>query len=654
MQHHGSLPVTSSSSLAASAQPVLQPIFQNLDRAFVELTLAKAVGHHNAGQPALTLSAVRSLQDANVTEARPCVMLGLLSVASGAPAEGLAWFDRALALEPTSLDALNGRATALSEMRADAEANLAFAAAFAAGCNEATAYYNHGNVLRRLGDTDAAIVAYDEALRLQPAYPEALCAGGQILRDAGRYDEALRFFHEALRLKPNYLDAIIECANLLDAVSHGEEALTILDAGLAAYPGNPDLLNNRGVILFHLQRYPEALGSLDQALMVEPNYAAAHLNKGEVKIRQGLFTQALRDIERALALRPNYIQALCAKGIAEKLMGRFDEAAASFEAALHLSPNDPYALTNRGELRLLRGDMEQGWVDYNARWFTRGHEAPLLAWPVPQWTPEMPPGHVLVFVDQASGDVIQFARYLNVLRAAGNKVTLVCRTRLHRLLRPLTEGMIVLDHVPETGDYTAQIPLTNLPYACRTTEATIPPTPYLFAEMALVEEWRRKIGPDGFKIGLCWRGSQDRRADPKRSVPLESLAALASIPNVRLFSLQMAENLGADAATIQRMRIENLADALDRGPDGFVDTAAAMANMDLIVSCDTSIGHLAGALGLPTCLLLQFVPEWRFMIGRDDSPWYPSIRLLRQAELDKWDRPVEQLIGVVKACMGEG
>lgn len=618
------------------------------------MTLAKAIGHHNAGQPALVLSAVRSLQDAAVTEARPCTVLGLLCVAAGAPAEGLTWLDRALAIEPVNLDALNGRATALSEMKADADAHLAFLAAFAAGCNEASAYYNHGNVLRRLGDMDAAIVAYDEALRLQPAYPEALCAGGQILRDAGRFDEALRFFHEALRLRPNYLDAIIECANLLDAVNHADEALSILDAGLAAYPGNPHLLNNRGVILFHLQRYPEALGSLDQALMVEPNYAAAHLNKGEVKIRQGLFTQALRDIERAMALRPNYIQALCAKGIAEKLTGRLDEAAATFEAALHISPNDPYALTNRGELRLLRGDMEQGWVDYNARWHTRGHEAPLLSWSVPQWTPDMPAGHVLVFVDQASGDVIQFARYLNVLRATNSKVTLVCRARLHRLLQPLTEGMTVLDHVPEEGDYTAQIPLTNLPYACRTTDATIPPAPYLFAEAALVEQWRDKIGAHGFKIGLCWRGSQDRRADPKRSVPLAALAPLAALPNVRLFSLQMAESIGTDAETMRSLRIENLAEDLDRGPDGFVDTAAAMSNMDLIVSCDTSIAHLAGALGLPTCLMLQFVPEWRFMIGRDDSPWYPSMRLLRQAELDKWDRPVEDLIGVVKACMGEG
>jgi hypothetical protein len=260
----------------------------------------------------------------------------------------------------------------------------------------------------------------------------------------------------------------------------------------------------------------------------------------------------------------------------------------------------------------------------------------VLGWPVPEWAGETDPGEVLVFADQAAGDVIHFARYLPILRDAGANVTLVCRPRMQRLLRKASAGCKVIGVVPTEGPFAYQIPMSNLPFACRTTTRTIPAAPYIEAEPDLTQLWRERIGGHGFKIGLCWRGSQDWRSDPKRSVPLGSLRPLAGIPGVRLISL----------------RIETLGSDLDMGADGFVETVAVMANLDLVVTCDTSIAHLAGAMGCPTFVLLQLVPEWRFMVEREDSPWYPSMRLFRQTAQDEWDAPVARLVEAVGQVVG--
>ena len=636
------------------AQPtaVLAPFIWFADEALVESAIANAIAHLNAGRRTYAVAAMAALEGAGRIGPIQCTILGLVAVSAGAPDKGLAWLDTALETEPDFLGALEARATALADLGRPAEAHIAFERAFQAGCVDPAAHYNHGNVLAAMGRRDAAIAAYDRALALRPNYPEALRAGGIILRDSGRTDQALLFWDEALRLRPTYLDAVFDRANLLDALDRPREALATLDAALTQLPGHPQLLNNRGVVLFHLGLLQEALETLDLALARDPNFAPAHLNKGEVRIRQGLFVQALQSLDRAIALKPAYVKALCAQGIALKLLGRFKDAERSFDTALRHEPANAYARTNKGELSLLLGDFATGWSDYDFRFLTRGHDKPVLGWPVPEWAGESHPGQVLVFADQASGDVIHFARYLPVLRETGAEVTLVCRPRMQRLLRQASAGMHVVGAVPAQGAFDYQIPLSNMPSACRTTLKTMPAAPYIAAEAELTRVWRERIGVHGFRIGLCWRGSQDWRSDPKRSVPLHCLRPMASIPGVRLISLQMADNLGPDLGSFAAMGIETLGSDLDMGADGFVETVAVMANLDLVVTCDTSIAHLAGAMGCPTFVLLQLVPEWRFMLEREDSPWYPSMRLFRQVAQDAWDHPVAQLVAAVGTLAG--
>ncbi len=506
----------------------------------------------------------------------------------------------------------------------------------------AVAAYETGNAHLRRGETDDAIAAYDIALRLRPAFPEALRAGGTILRDSGSSDAALTFFAEAIRLKPDYVDAVLDQGNLLHALGRSEAAVATFDAALAMCPRDAGLLTNKGVVLHALGHLDQACAALEAAIAADPTLPNVHLNYAGYLMRVFRHADALPVLDRALALKPDYAAAHANRGLTLKMLGRFAEAAAALDRALALTPADHYALTNRGELRLLLGDQTRGWADYQSRFVTQWHNWPLLKSPVPLWSGEPLAGlRVLAITDAGNGDIIHFARYLPMLVAAGAQVTLVCRPRLQRLLAPVTAGTRVVTDLDGSERFDCLVPLSNLPFVCGVPVATMPGgTPYLVPEPELVAAWQGRLGA-GFKIGLCWRGSQDWRADPYRSIPIEAFAPLAALPDIRLISLQME----SDDASFPLERL----DGVDSGADSFVDTAAIMANLDLVVTIDTSIAHLAGALARPTAVLLREVPEWRWLLAREDTPWYPTARLYRQETAFAWDAPIARLVADVSA-----
>ena len=508
----------------------------------------------------------------------------------------------------------------------------------------AEALYEEAGRLRQSGKLDDAIAAYDQALKLRPAFPEALRAGGCVLRDLGYIDGALAFFAEALRHRPTYLDAVLDRGNLLCQLLRLEEAFATFDTALATLPDCPALLINKGIVLHELGRLPEAHDVLVAAVAKDPTSAKAHLNHGNVLARQFRHADALPAFERALSLQPDYSAAHTGRGLALKMLGRFGEAAPAFEAALALEPDNPFALKNRGELRLLLGDRERGLRDYEARLRTYAQDWPRFRQPPSLWSGHALAGQrVLAIADDGSGDVIQFARYVPRLVAAGAAVTVICRPRLQRLLRSVTRGTSVVTGVDETAIFDLLIPFSSLPFVFAAEADAFAAKPYLAAEADAVAAWALRLGARGFKIGLCWRGSQDWRADPNRSLRLSCFDPLAAVPGVRLISLQVDE--GDESATVPWLeRLE----ALDAGADAFIDTAAVMANLDLVVTCDTSIAHLAGALGRPTAVLLRTVPEWRWMLGRADSPWYPTMQIFRQSQPGAWQAPVEQLVAAVR------
>ncbi len=521
----------------------------------------------------------------------------------------------------------------------------------------AAVLYHEAGRLRRAGRRDEAIAAYDAALRHRPAFPEALRAGADLLRECGNVEGALRFLAEALRLRPAYRDAALDHCNLLVGVGRHDAALASCEAALAMLPGDATLLTNRGVVLHDLGRLAEALAALDAAAAADAALPQAQLNRGNVLARMGRHGEAVPCFDRALALRPAYPAAHANRGQALTWLGRFGEAAAAFAAALALEPGNAYALANRGRLRLLLGDYAGGLPDYEARLRTEWQDAPFVPG-VPLWSGAPLAGlRLAALADGGSGDVIQFSRYVPLLVAAGARVTVVCRPRLQRLLAPAFAGARVAAAVEEGEAFDAQLPFTSLPWALATRADAVPgASPALRAEPERAARWAERLGigrtetgrrgagsPGGdVRIGLCWRGNQDWRADPHRSVPLDLFAPLAALPGVRLVSLQ------PDAAERPDWPLERL-DGLDTGADAFLDTAAVMANLDLVVTCDTAVAHLAGALARPTLLLLQPVPEWRWMLERADTPWYPSLRLHRQPQGEGWAGAVAGVVAAVAA-----
>lgn len=612
----------------------------------IDTAIHRAIGFLEAGKKAKALACLRAHDAGSETNALRCNLAGLIYLAAKQNFQALEWFDRALVLDPANLEALPNRGLALQELGRVADALAAYDEAVRVGCAKPALFYNRGNLLRAAGRLTGAIASYDMALRLDPAYPEALRAGGLVLSNLGRFESALEFFDEALRLRPTFIDALIDRGNLLQNLDRPLEALASYDTALFTEPGRADILNNRGAALLMLGRLQEAGADFAKALRMKPLFPQAWSNRGNLFLKLQQPEAALAAFEKAMALRPDYVEALCGRAVALKYLGRFDEALEAFDAALACDPASPHANNNKAALLLLRGNFEQGLELYEYRWIFAGTPKQALTHPVPEWKGENLDGRtIIVFDEQGHGDAIQFARYLLILSELGASVSFFCRKRLHRLFNGLDSPVRIIDCVEPRERFDYQIALSSLPRAFKTRLETIPAQlSYLRAEAPLVQNWLERLGAPVFKIGICWRGNPDVKADPARSIPLGCFTKLAQMDGVRLISIQKMD-ICADADSLPGLSV--LGEDFDAGPDAFADTAAVMQNLDLIITCDTSIAHLAGALGAPVFVLLKQVPDWRWLLDREDSPWYPSMRLFRQKERGDWAEVFERVAQAV-------
>jgi tetratricopeptide (TPR) repeat protein len=500
----------------------------------------------------------------------------------------------------------------------------------------ADVFYNCGAAFWNRGRAPEAIEMLDAALKARPDYPEALCLGGYILSEAGQYEAALRFYNQSLKFKPDYPIALSNSGKLLFDLRRFDEALDAFDKALALAPANADNWNSRSGALRELGRLDESLSACRQALTLRPDFPEAMLNHGTVLVKLNRHEEALPFYQKARTLKLDFAPAMCGEGLTLTALGRFDEAMAAFDEAVALGNVD--ALGNRGCLSLMLGDFERGWEGYESRWLAGKSLKDALGVKFPTWSGALVPGErLLVMNDHGLGDTLQFSRYAMLAARAGVEVTFLCPAKLHRLFAAY-EGVRLIETLDASESFDAQIAVSSMPRAFGTRLTTIPaPAPYLKAEPALQAKWAERIGAHGFKIGVSWQGNPNPEADIGRSFPLAALAPLAATPNVRLISLQKGAGTEQLAALPPGMVVETLGDDFDDGPDAFVDTAAAMAHLDLIVTCDTSIAHLAGALGRPVWTALKNVAEWRWLRERGDSPWYPSMRLFRQKERGDWN-----------------
>jgi tetratricopeptide (TPR) repeat protein len=556
-------------------------------------------------------------------------------------AEALACYDAVLRIRPSHAEALARRGDVLQELGRPAEALAAYENALRSNGRDAALLYQHGNVLRSLGRPAQALNSYRAVLEVDPEHVGALCGCARCLLDSAAFDRALAYCDAALRLAPDSFAVHALRANILSAAGQSAPALEAYDRALAIEPHNPMALCNRTAALRELGRLDEALAASEKVIALAPELPQAWMNRGICLLGLCRFEEALASIDGALRLRPDYPEALSNRGVVLRELGRFAEALEAFDASLALRSDFPHALNNKSVLLLLLGDFENGWKSYGG--YASAPE-PQRNGPCPEW-----PGastlakglRLLVADEHGLGDCIQFGRYLPQLVAAGADVTVVCRPAIQRVLQPLFEGVRVLDKLEGHEPFDCRVGFAGLPRAYLADPQTIPAhVPYLRAEPALVARWSKALGQDGFKIGIAWQGNP--KLDPARAIPLRCFARLAAPPGVRLISLQRFDGLEQLADLPPAMRVETLAD-FDVGEDAFIDSAAVIESLDLVIACDTSLAHLAGALGRPVWVALRQVPEWRWLLGRDDSPWYPTMRLFRQSERGDWDAVFERM-----------
>ena len=486
--------------------------------------------------------------------------------------------------------------------------------------DETLEMFRLGYAAHRQGRLAEAEAVYQAVLRRSPDTPDALHLLGLVRLQQGQPQEAAELIGRAVGLNPRAPAMRVNLGNALSAAGRPAEALEALDAALAlgAPPGVQRL---RGDALQALGRWADALSAYDAAIAEQPGDPVLQFN-------------------RANQLR--YLR-------------RIDDAIGGYGAALALDPDFAVAHHNRAVCRLLAGDWTQGLAEYEWR-----KACPEFTDPRYRLAPELKGGEDLagrrlfVFAELFLGDVIQMSRYLALATAKGAKVTLAAPVALHRLLSSLDADVELLaaDAQPEAFDYIC--PLMSLPLAFGTTPQAAPsPAPYLSAEPDRAARWTERIGGEGFRIGVCWQGSTAAYALPmQRSFPLAALAPIAAQPGVRLISLQKHDGLDQLAGRPAGMAVETLGDDFDAGPDAFLDTAAAMAACDLVITADTAVAHLAGALGAPTWIGLPFVPDWRWGLQGGATPWYPSVRLFRQDRAGDWEAVIGQMAAEIARLQG--
>jgi tetratricopeptide (TPR) repeat protein len=498
------------------------------------------------------------------------------------------------------------------------EALAGYDRALAVRRDHAEALYHRANTLQKLGRFQEALASYDRTLVVRPNYAEALYNRGNTLQKLGRSADALASYDQALAVSPDYAEALNNRGNMLHMLGRFEEALASYDRALMARPDYAEALSNRSGSLRELKRFGEALTSCDRALAVRPNYADALSNRGNALRELRRFEDALASYEQALALCPGYAEALSNRGTVLHALKRFDAALASYDRAIAARPDYAEAHANKSHLQLLTGNFEAGPREIDWRWKRAAPQSPQRDFVQPVWIGDAIKGKaILLHGEEGFGDSIQFCRYVPPLAALGATVLLEVPAPLQSLMASLGGASRVFARGEQLPDFDLHCPLLSLPRAFRTTIETIPAdVPYLSVPAVDVRRWGARLErQERPRIGLAWSGNPKHRNDRDRSIALRSLLQLLDV-NASFVSLQKDVRPG-DAAVLQERGdlLHFEAELRD-----FADTGALIANLDLVISVDTSVAHLAGALAKPVWILLPFVPDWRWLLDRADNP----------------------------------
>ena len=497
-------------------------------------------------------------------------------------------------------------------------------------------WYRLGSVLQAKKQLPEAIQALQTAVLIDPHHVAAQNNLGCCYRELGQLDQAEQCFRLALAARADFAEGMINLASVLHEKKEDDTAAAYCRQALAIDPDAAAGHTNLASVLYAQKDYAGALEHYQRAHELEPESAEALANLGPSLQMMGRVDEAIDSYRRAIALDPKLLRARYCLGGALHFQGRIAEALSEHNAALAIDPECAEARYYRSFVHLSEGELPAGWQDYEARLRCKEYKPRNFA--APRWDGSPLAGRtLLVHAEQGLGDTLHFIRYVHLLRNLGGTVLVEVQPALVPLLKASGYTGVLAGGTP-LPHYDVQVPLISLPGILGTRLETIPATvPYLAADARLIKHWRgvlRRV--DGLKVGIIWQGNPAYMFDRLRSVPLVEFAPLAAVPGVRLIGLQKGTGSEQLAALDGRFEVLDLAGSLDVESGPFMDTAAVMCNLDLIVTSDTAAAHLAGGLGLRTWLATSATPEWRWMRDRQDSPWYPTMKLFRQATPGDW------------------
>jgi len=494
-------------------------------------------------------------------------------------------------------------------------------------------------LLSRMGERDAAITGFRASIRLKPDSPAAHNNLGAELRRKGQFAEAAACFRTALSLRPDHVEANYNLGCLLRDMGRLVPALEALETALALSPNMPEVHHSLGNVLRDLGRIDDAIARYVEAVRLKPDYIQALSNLGAVYCNQGRLDDAMGRHLAVLAIDPNCTEAYNNLGVVLQQMGRPDLAARAYRNAIRLDPDGVDAPNNLAMAVLVQGDYAEGWRLHEKRWLSRHLKLGVRPFAQPMWNGDREPRRLLIHAEQGLGDTLQFCRYLPLIDPR-HKVVFEVQPPLADLMRQL-QGVEVIARGGPLPDFDAHCPIMSLPLVFETTLDTLPnQTPYLRADPAKVARWAKRLEPaPGLRVGLVWAGGSRpnqrelESVNGRRSMTLATLAPLAQTTGVSFVSLQKGPPASQAHAPPAGMTLHDFTDDLH----DFTDTAAVVETLDLVISVDTAVAHLAGAMGKPVWLMNRYDTCWRWLLNRDDSPWYPTLRLFRQPAPGDWD-----------------
>lgn len=498
--------------------------------------------------------------------------------------------------------------------------------------------FEQGVQAQKSGRLSEAEAIYRRIIANDPRNFDALHMLAIVCSEQGKIEEAEHTFKKAAAIDQKFPPFFHNFGLHYSRQKQYVKAVLQFDKALALYPNFPPVLSDRGCALVEMGRLKESIESHNKAVALAPNVPKAYFNRAVAHSKLRDHSSALRDYDAALALNPIYDEAWQGRGNALYDLMRYGEAVNAFERASQLDPSLTDAIFLEGCIRLLLGDTAQGWPKYEARWNLPGRSGDRRNFSQPLWlgAGDLKNKTILLHAEQGFGDTLMMCRYVPMVAALGAKVILEVQPALVSIAQDIEGASQVISRGSEIPHFDTHCPIMSLPLAFNTSMDKIPSkVPYLKLREDGLAYWRSRVGNDGFRIGLAWAGNPAFEKDDVRSVLLSNILQVSKIEGAKYFGLQKDLREGDQKLLHDNPQIVHLGSEVK----DFEETAAIMSSLDLIISSDTSIVHLAGALGRPTWVLLTSNPDWRWYLERSDSPWYPSAKLFRQSHEGEW-RPV--------------